>query len=110
MKSFTLRTNTFTLNLFFFEYFLFFFWYDITDANCRWVESTERTGDGHMWTPAIDRREKELKAIAKAERDEKGVAPEEEAGKEVWFRMWKLLDEQVRCTVEKRERGRDRDR
>ena len=50
-----------------------------------------------MWTPAIDRREKELKAIAKAERDEKGVAPEEEAGKEVWFRMWKLLDEQVRC-------------
>jgi hypothetical protein len=59
------------------------------------VESTERTGDGHMWTPAIDRREKELKAIAKAERDEKGVAPEEEAGKEVWYRMWKFMDEQV---------------
>jgi hypothetical protein len=73
------------------------------------VESTERTGDGHMWTPAIDRREKELKAIAKAERDEKGVAPEEEAGKEVWYRMWKFMDEQVHAWW-RRDREGERER
>ena len=64
-----------------------------------------------MWTPAIDRREKELKAIAKAERDERGVAPDEEKGKEVWFRMWKFMDEQVSlCAWSRKKRGRERKR